>query len=153
MERALIQNNTSSIEQIENFVRAVCDDNHIPNYFATISVPVLKAAEYAFHHNANSPLTIFFEQCRGGIRFIVQSDYQCFEKTHSSGIPPTGSDEELLYLVNILSDELEVLDGGCGLQLTFDVLGIAPQEVAHRIHILENFYVNIRSQIVEVVES
>lgn len=152
MERAIIQNNTSSIERIENFVRAVCDDNHIPNFFATISVPVLKAAELAFHVNPVSQIIIIFEHCRGGVRFTIQAGSPCFEMPLSSEIPPSGSEEESLYLVKILTDQMSVLDNGCDLQMTFYLMGIDFCEAAYRVQVLKNFYAEQRRCFMELVE-
>lgn len=45
MESFVIQSNNQGLAEIEGFLGCFCDENHIANYFATISVPVLQAVE------------------------------------------------------------------------------------------------------------
>jgi len=152
MERLIIQASKDHFSQIENFVRAICDVNYISNYYATISVPVLKAAELAFHVNPVSQIIIIFEHCRGGVRFTIQAGSPCFEMPLSSEIPSSGSEEESLYLVKILTDQMSVLDNGCDLQMTFYLMGIDFCEAAYRVQVLKNFYAEQRRCFMELVE-
>ena len=152
MEKLVIQPDKSSLPLVENFVRAICDGNHIVNYYATISVPVLKAFETAIL-SSSSALSLIFDHCRGGIYFSIQSDVPCFFFNQTTEtVPAAGSPEESSYLIETLSDRMEVSDEGRTLQLTFEVEGIDIGEATLRVQALKLFYESISTQVHQTVE-
>ncbi len=153
MENIVIQSDINNLSSVENFVRAICDTNHIVNYYATISVPVMKAVESVIQAAPSSALSILFDHCRGGITFTVQSATPCFSPTLSAEVPPAGSAEETTYLITMLADQMEVTDEGRTLQLFFAVQGIDAEEASARIQVLEHFYERLRSHQLQLVES
>lgn len=123
------------IPLVENFVSAICDDSHLDNYLATISVSVLKAVELA----ASSPVaadtstvSLVSDFCPGGIFFSVQTSSPCFFTIDDDTLPAEGSVEESLFLIQSLSDTVSVQDNGCSLRMEFAVRGIDVREMNRR---------------------
>lgn len=152
MEQLVIQADIANLTLVENFVRAICDDNHIVNYYATISVPVMKAVEHAILGGSSSQLTLLFSHCHDGITFSIQADTPSFSPIAAEQVPPAGSPEEALYLISMLSDQMEVSDEGRTLQMTFDLQGIDTNEACNRVEVLEQFYASVRTLVPQAAE-
>lgn len=147
MEKLVIQSDIGNISFVENFVRAICDRNHIVNYYATISVSVIKAVENAIRSGSSSELSVLSSHCRGGITFTIQCTTPCFSSVNANNtnwVPSIGSPEESVYLISVLCDQVKVADGGCSIQMTFNVRGIDVEEAFDRVQLLEHFYGYIR---------
>lgn len=144
MESIVIQSDIVNMVLAENFVDAICDERHLDNYYATISVPVLKAVENAIlfgsKNNSKSSVTLSCDYYRGGIVFTIQAPESCFAEIPNGDIPPAGSFQEAMFLVGMLADEVKPSDDGCSLQIKFAIQGIKPEEAAQRIAVLEKFY-------------
>lgn len=152
MEKLVIQPDIKDITAVDNFVKAICDRNRIINYYATISIPVRKAVENAIQGGSTFGMSILFSYCQGGFAFTVQCGHPCFYPIRSDQVPSAGSLEESAYLINVLSDRVEILDEGCTLRMTFNVKGIDADEAFGRAQTLKQFYARIRFQEAQSVE-
>lgn len=152
MEKLVIQVDKSNIPLVDNFLRAICDNNHIVNYYATISVPIMKAMEVVERISPASSLSILFDYLRGGITFTVQTDSPCFLSVENA---TENSDDEFAdaaFLITLLSDHTKVTDEGRTLQIFFDVRGIDASEAFARVQVLEHFYESIHTKELQTVE-
>ena len=148
MQSIAIQSVIENLMQVEDFLTCFCDDSHINNYFATISVPVLQAVENAIVHgnkgDACRQVRIEAGNCKGGVYFTIEDegvgfDYQkyCREDfVESQGI----------FLIKTLSDKIEYSEGGRKLRLEFEINGIDGVESLERIVKLQKF--SVRKSIV-----
>ena len=146
METLVIQPDKNSMKQVEEFVDAVCYNNHLDNYLATISVPVIKVVQdtlQSSHNSAsNGPVTVSTEYCHEGICFIVHSYQNCFSQ-FSSSFPlqsSLNSFSDSIQVVKLLVDEFEILDNGSTLRMVFFVRGIDAKEASRRKEVLSLFY-------------
>ena len=115
MEKFVIQVDSTYMVNVDSFVRAICDMNHIGNYYATILVAVREAVEKAvtFEKERQQPadVELVFDYCSKGVSFRVQGAQGCF-----------------------MSDDASVL------QMSFAIRGIDYREAAKRVSVLEHFY-------------
>lgn len=139
MEQLIIQSNTNYQVALDNFIRAICEDNHVDNYYATISLPVTNSVEMALAQS--SQVVLIFDYCTTGVKFSVRSS-----ASFMSGISinqdfeadPTNSSA---FLLSMLTDEAEVLDEGRQVDLIFHIRGIDNHEAHRRALVLEKFFV------------
>ena len=146
METLVIQPDKNSMKQVEEFVDAVCYNNHLDNYLATISVPVIKVVQdtlQSSHNSAsNGPVTVSTGYCHEGICFTVHSYQNCFSQ-FSSSFPlqsSLNSFSDSIQVVKLLVDEFEILDNGSTLRMVFFVRGIDAKEASRRKEVLSLFY-------------
>ena len=149
MKTTEIQLNDSSLRQVEDFVSAICYDCHLDNYLATIAVPVLKAVEFVIQSCSDKPgfpiIKLKSENNRKGIAFTVSSQYSCFF------IPSTDffsdSSYDSIYITRLLADEVDVVDDGKSICMTFLVRGIDERETERRISVLNHHYSSVAVEV------
>lgn len=142
MKTTEIQLNDFSLRQVEDFVSAICYDNHLDNYHATMAVPVLKAVEFVIQSCSGKPdvpvVNLKSENNQKGIVFTISSQYSCFS------IPSTDffsdSSYDTIYLTRLLADEVDVVDDGRSIRMTFFVRGIDEREAQRRMSVLNHHY-------------
>lgn len=131
MERIELHADDSYMIQLDAFVRAICESNHIYNYYATIWVSIAEAVNDAlfFEDNGNESrsVEVAFDYCPQGVLFSVRGVEECFNKYDDS-------------LIRVLADKTEVSDSASTLLLTFAVRGIDFGEAASRVSVLNHFY-------------
>ena len=131
MEKFVLQLDSLDLVRVDNFVRAICDENHIDNYYATISVSVTKAVESAFASGSENQkcnhVALSFGYSPKGITFKVTSKQGLLNPSD-------------LSIISMLADEVELLDDDSSLQMTFAIRGIDHKEAAQRVATLEHFY-------------
>lgn len=142
MKTTGIQLNDMSLRQAEDFIAGICDDNHLDNYHATIAVPVLKAVEIIIQSGSNQSvaptINLKSEYTPKGIAFTVSSRYSCFPSSLANS--SLDSLPESYCLFQLLADQVEVLDDGKSICMTFFVRGIDEQESVRRMSVLNHFY-------------
>ena len=141
MESIVLQVNNAYMVSVDNFVRAICDTNHIGNYYATILVAVKEAVEsaMAFEKGNQQPedIQLAFDYCPQGVYFRVHGMKGCFQSDDFS-------------LVQMLADGLELSDDKSTLQLSFAIRGIDYGEAAKRVSVLEHFYHPATSKVLQM---
>lgn len=142
MEKIVIQKHKVSIRKVEDFIAAVCYENHLDNYHATISVPVLQAVEFALNHcnTENDTIVITSDYCREGIFFSIKTDIDDLFNQDSDALPSPALQADSFSLIQMLSDKVEVLDWGRMLRLIFHLRGIALTERDRRVAVLDSFF-------------
>lgn len=141
MESVVLHADSAYMVSVDNFVRAICDTNHIGNYYATILVAVKEAVDCAMAflkgHQQPGEVQLAFDYCPQGVYFRVHGMNGCFQ-----------SDD--LSLVRMLADGLELSDDKSSLQLSFDIRGIDYGEAAKRVSVLEHFYHPAASKVLQM---
>lgn len=132
MEQILIQSNTNYRMIADNFLRAICETNHIENYYATISVPLLSVIESAMSEGQD--LVLIYDYCPLGIQFQIKSRPQLFSSIKSD------ASSELGMLLNLLVDDSKISDSGDTLTLEFAIQGIDVSMAESRIASVKKFY-------------
>lgn len=135
MEQIEIQNGTNYQMIVDNFIRNICDDNHVYNYYATISVPVLQAVDSVMSHSSNHKATLSFRHCREGLSFSLQCELADFSSQSSNN-------DDIFLFAEALADKVCVSDNGHSLQMIFAIRGIDATEAARRVSVLEQFSVH-----------
>lgn len=136
----VIKCDTRNISLVEDFVQAVCDDSHVANYSAVVSVPIVRVVESLMQMGASDEVRLLFNYTRKGLTFTILCNRPCFFS--EKGMAVQGGkifSDELFYLVEMLSDDLSVCDGGYGLSISFGVRGIDAGEVMRRMRFLKDF--------------
>ena len=142
IEKTVIQNDSSAIRSVEDYIAAVCYENHLDNYHATIAVPVLGVVQAMIgDYSADmGSIVLQSDYCREGVFFNITSSADCFRR-EDQGIEASPTPlSDSLSLAGMLADEMRVLDDGRTLQLIFHLRGIAARETERRKSVLEKFY-------------
>lgn len=148
MEKLAIQSDMSNIVKVEDFVSRICSDKNINNYYATISMSVLQAVENAIIHGNNSDstkmVTVISGECRGGVFFEIHDEGCGFDWKAYGEIPDSGVAGEGIFLMKVLSDNMQFLDSGRTVRLDFLVRGIDESVAARRSNALENYFASTK---------
>lgn len=141
MESIVLHADNAYMVSVDNFVRAICDTNHIGNYYATILVAVKEAVDCAMASEKEAQhqgdVQLAFDYCPQGVFFKVHGVKNCFLSGDFS-------------LVRMLADGLELSDDMSTLQLSFAIRGIDYGEAAKRISVLEHFYHPATSEMLQM---
>ena len=118
---------------IDAFIRGICDECHIGNYYATISVAVTKSVEVALSSKAaassDDKVQVDFAYSPYGILFTVVNSTGCFNLSNES-----------MEFPSLLADKVVVSDDKSQVQLFFSVRGIDADEASRRVSVLNQFY-------------
>lgn len=144
MKDIVIQLNKNAVRQAEDFIAAICYENHLENYLATMTVPVINAVEQVLDRketcSCEESVGLKCEYCQEGISFIVSSTVNCFFSNPADPLPTSALSSDAVYMAQLLADEIEVLDEGNALRMVFCVRGIDATESSRRISVLNHFY-------------
>lgn len=150
MEKLVLQTHESAFERSESFISAVCSKYHLDNYYAIISVSVLKAMNYALS-SRQMPVVVSFDYCKDGISFNVSGPDNCFNNLKEASSPLPSQIDDDMILIGRLSDGVSFSDDGSSMKIAFNVRGIDSREAMRRISVFDS--VNSRSGIpVEVAQ-
>jgi len=143
MERIVLQSDNTDMIRVDGFIRTICDDNHIYNYYATISVAVTRmldrATTYSVDSHVSSGVSLGFDFCSQGIIFSIVGSKGCFSEKDDS-----------LNIARMLSDEVTVSDDRSKVELVFEVRGIDGHEAKRRVAILQKFYHSVPAVILQM---
>ncbi|MBR1834855.1 MAG: hypothetical protein IJ785_05050 [Bacteroidales bacterium] len=142
IEKIVIQNDSSAIRKVEDYIAAVCYENHLDNYHATIAVPVLSIVRAVVDRQTADigSMVLQSDYCREGVFFNITSSSDCFHQNVQGYESSPTLLADSLSLAAMLTDEMRVLDDGRTLQLIFHLRGIASRETERRKNVLERFY-------------
>lgn len=133
MERIVIQKDNVDLKHVDAFIRGICDQCHIDNYYATISVAVTKSIEAALSCKADdgsdAGVQVDFAYSSYGILFTVVNSTECFDMGN-----------ETMELPSMLADKVVVSNDRSEVQLFFSVRGIDAGEASRRVSVLNQFY-------------
>lgn len=132
-----------AIAQAEAFVERVCDELHLPNEFASISMSVIKAVqvESSFTPNPDKCLCLGYGYCNGGIYFDV-SHYAKDVDFSVADLLLEDEASEAVFLIRSLADRVQVLEEEQVLRLVFLVNGIDSMQSHARQSVLQKFYMH-----------
>lgn len=116
----------------EDFVEEICSRNHLYNYFGSISVAISTALTLV-----SGKISVSFEKCVGGVVFAISCKEDIFQDIDFRQIGDEKTNS--LFLINSLTDEIEVKDKGRTLELIFYVNGIAPELAMQRKEAIEQY--------------
>jgi serine/threonine-protein kinase RsbW len=130
----------TNLHAVNQFIEDICDHYNIFNsYFGHILTAVNEAVQNAIMHgNHNDPdkyVEIQFEQRPDGLCFVIKDEGNGFnpnEYPDPTDITNDGKIGRGLFLMQSLSDELNISDGGSTIELFFNITGIDQDLAANR---------------------
>jgi len=146
MQKLVIQRDVDYLSAVDSFVSAICDNNYIDYYYASISVPVLKAIEMAFNSSSEVELNCVCSSHDIKLNIAALSGSFSSLLPHSTDINSM-SDEVLL--ISSLVDEYCVSEDGSSLELLFAIHGISPKEVSKRIAVIRQHDATVSSFLIK----
>lgn len=123
MKREVLEIYNNETLKIEQFVECLCRENHIHNYFGSISVALSSAVDLT-----EGKVNIIFQKDKKGVCFTVESEGKYFAPLSED----TQTENNSLFLIKNLSDEISVTQEGKVLTMSFYVSGIAPELAVQR---------------------
>ena len=136
MKKDTLEIKNNDALRVEEFIEGICADNHLHNYMGSISVAVSTALSLS-----QGDITLCFEKCVGGVCFTIKTEK---ENNFSSLVSEdTTQDNEFSFLINALTDEIEVKDEGKTLDLIFYVSGIDEELAMRRKELLHEYSLNV----------
>lgn len=139
MENTVIQIGSNSVRRVEDLVASVCYDNHLANYHAIISVPVLATIQSLFHQYPDDTLLLACNYCRKGLYFDITVSTDALPAgVNQTEHPSPILSSDVQSLVNQLADEVEISDNT--VRLLFCLNGIGDNESERRRSVLARFY-------------
>ena len=147
MKDIAIQLDSGSLRKAEDFVAAICYDNHLDNYHATIAVPVIGAVEQVMQYQDSNapvpaPVSLLCKYCQEGISFTVTGAVSAFSEDALNDANSADALRDAVAVAHLLADKVEVLNDGCALRMFFFVQGIDSSECSRRISVIKHFYVS-----------
>lgn len=136
-----LQPNNEEITRAEAFVERVCDEWHLPNEFAVISMSVMRAVglELQSAREASMPISINCGFCSGGIFFEI-THCACDVDFSATNLSLDDEVSESVFLIRSLADSVRVLPDEHRLRLVFLVKGIDATQALARQNVLQKFY-------------
>lgn len=142
MEKIVIQNDGLALNRVEDFIAALCYENHLDNYHATISVPVMQMVQTLLadlKFKQDDTLTIGSGLCRKGLFFNITCGYN-FLTTGSIDTEPSPTLlSDSFSLAHLLADEVSIHDEGKTIQFLFYLRGIPMVESERRKQVIASF--------------
>lgn len=144
-ESFVIQSDIANLSLVEERLFHFCQECHIGNYYATVSVAVMQAVENAIVHGNRSQqekgVSLTFGTCRGGIFVEVADEGVGFEFERFGELPDEGqSVGEGVFVMKHLADRLVYSKGGSQVRMEFDVAGIDPVDALERVSVLREHF-------------
>jgi hypothetical protein len=136
MENTVIQIGSNSVRRVEDLVASVCYDNHLANYHAIISVPLLATIQSLFRQNPDASLLLACSHSRKGLYFDITVSADALHVGENNSEHPLSPD--VMSLVSQLADGVELSDRT--IRLLFCLNGIGYNESERRRSVLARFY-------------
>lgn len=130
MKREVLEIYNNETFKIEQFVECLCRENHIHNYLGSISVALLSAVDLT-----EGKLNIIFQKDKKGVCFIIESESKYFALLSED----IQTEDNSLFLIKSLSDEISVTQEGKVLTMSFYVSGISPELAVKRKELINSY--------------
>lgn len=134
MKKDTLEIKNNDALRVEEYIEGICADNHLHNYMGSISVAISTALSLS-----QGDMTLCFEKCVGGVCFTIMKEKGNF----SSLLNADNQDNEFSFLLNALTDEIEVKDEGRTLDLIFYVSGVDEELAMRRKELLHEYSLNV----------
>lgn len=135
MKKDTLEIKNNDALRVEEFIEGICADNHLHNYMGSISVAISTALSLS-----QGDMTLCFEKCVGGVCFTIMTEKI---NSFSSLLTADNQDNEFSFLLNTLTDEIEVKDEGRTLDLIFYVSGVDEELAMRRKELLHEYSLNV----------
>lgn len=142
MEKIVIQNDGLALNRVEDFIAALCYENHLDNYHATISVPVMQMVQTLLadlNFKQDDSLTISSGLCRKGLFFNITCGYDLLNTGSIDTEPSPTLLSDSFSLAHLLADEVSIHDEGKTIQFLFYLRGIPMVESERRKQVIASF--------------
>ncbi|MCF0211187.1 MAG: hypothetical protein HUK18_07810 [Bacteroidales bacterium] len=116
---------STELAKAEAFVEDICSQNHLYNYFGSISIALSTAMSLV-----KGKVSISYEKCVGGVVFSISSKEEVFKAFDFENIGEENTNA--LFLIDTLADRIEIKDKGRTIELIFLVNGIEPELALQR---------------------
>ena len=124
----------------DEFITTFCDDMHVSDYLATITVSVSNAVNNAVSHgnknNPNKQVTIECGHCKGGVYVQVSDQGLGFDYEKYGDMPGNGNG---IFLMKMLCDRLLFFKGGSVVRMEFEVDGVSQRETIRRGSVMKKY--------------
>lgn len=144
MESAVIQSDTKCLSHLESLLGIICDQNHLTNYYGTISVAVLQAVENAMVHgnrcDSQKSVHLSWGNTQGGFFFEVRDEGEGFDFKQYGDLPVADEPGMGIFLISTLADDIRYSDEGRCLRMDFSISGVLPADARRRASLVTNFY-------------
>lgn len=130
MKREVLETYNNEALKIEQFVECLCRENHIHNYFGSISVALLSAVDLT-----KGKLNIIFQKDKKGVCFTIVAEDKYFTLLSED----IQTEDNSLFLIKNLSDEISVTQEGNVLTMSFYVSGIVPELAVQRKELISSY--------------
>lgn len=140
MQNIELHSNTDYSYVLDSFIGAICDLNHLNNYYATIEVPVFKAVECVLSNNFKASIASGYSP--EGIFFTVSGELPSFIPLMPDVIPDKDIAVETSFLVSLLADNFYISADRLSMKIIFAVRGIDSVEAASRIAVLDQMSIH-----------
>lgn len=130
MKREVLEIYNNETLKIEQFVECLCRENHIHNYLGSISVALLSAVDLT-----EGKLNIIFQKDKKGVCFTIESEDKYFALLSED----IQTENNSLFLIKSLSDEISVTQEGKVLTMSFYVSGISPELAVKRKELINTY--------------
>ncbi len=135
MKKDTLEIKNNDALRVEEFIEGICADNHLHNYMGSISVAISTALSLS-----QGDMTLCFEKCVGGVCFTIMTEKGNFSSLLNE---EANQDNEFSFLLNALTDEIEVKDEGRTLDLIFYVSGVDEELAMRRKELLHEYSLNV----------
>ncbi|MBU2649706.1 MAG: ATP-binding protein [Bacteroidetes bacterium] len=150
MEKLKINSNLKNITIIERFVEEISEKYHLQDtHYGNILVCLTEAfCNAVIHGNENDPekfVTVHFDPLQRGISFKISDEGKGFDPD-KVGNPITDDPEKGrgLFLIQTLSDEVNISDHGRCIEMVFDIEGIGQKTMDQRKNLFNQYYNKIK---------
>lgn len=142
-ESFVIQSDIANLPFVEERVFHFCQECHVGNYYATVSVAALQAVENAIVHGngaeATKKVCVELGNCRGGLYVEVRDEGEGFDFGRFGSLESDGEGNGI-FVMKSLADKMSYSDGGRTVRLEFVVNGIDPADALERVAVVQSYF-------------
>lgn len=142
-ESFVIQSDIANLPYVEERVFHFCQECHVGNYYATVSVAAMQAVENAIVHgnkaDGTKKVTIVLGNCCGGLFVEVRDEGDGFDFGRFGGLESEGKGNGI-FVMKSLADKMSYSDGGRTVRMEFVVNGIDPADALERVAVLQSHF-------------
>lgn len=142
-ESFVIQSDIANLPYVEERVFHFCQECHVGNYYAAVSVAAMQAVENAIIHGNGSDdtkkVSIELGNCRGGLFVEVKDEGRGFDFGRFGSLEKEGEGNGI-FVMKSLADKMSYSDGGRTVRMEFVVNGIDPADALERVAVLQSHF-------------
>ncbi len=151
-KRIRFESSMTNLYIVNQFVEDVCDHYNIFNsYFSNILTAVTEAVQNAIEHgnknDSSRMVEISFSSGTEGLSFTITDEGNGFDPStlpDPTDLSNDGSVGRGIFLMRSLSDDIQFLDNGRTIELTFNISGIDQELAVQRAGQLNRYFQSVK---------